>query len=253
MSAHVPQRRSGGGLLVLLIIGIVVLARIVDKNPPGSGPSTTASTPVSTPVTNPVADLLRRAAGIQQRDGVAAAILIDTSGSMADNVRDTDGKQRPKIQIAQRAALDLVNQFDTYARDHKDQTVYVGIYEFSDRGKKYCREVVKLGPAGERDANVLRSAVSAMRPDGGTPIGDAMITAKLDIDATGLSKRHILVLTDGENNKGYSPDDVTRTIVGQSEEQRASIYFVAFDIAESRSNRSRMRADLSSPLLMRQN
>jgi len=51
-----------------------------------------------------------------------------------------------------------------------------------------------------------------MHADGGTPIGDAMITAKMDMDATGLSKRHILVITDGENNKGYTPEDVTRTI-----------------------------------------
>jgi Mg-chelatase subunit ChlD len=75
-----------------------------------------------------------------------------------------------------------------------------------------------------------------MRPDGDTPIGDAMIAAKHEIDATGISKRHLLVITDGQNNRGYSPEDVTRIITGQSEQDRASIYFVAFDIAAEKFN-----------------
>src|SRR5215471_2354086 len=78
---------------------------------------------------------------------------------------------------------------------------------------------------------VVRSALLAMHPGGGTPIGDAIVTAKRDIDATGLSKRHILVITDGENNKGYSPEDVVRVITSQPDPDRASAYFVAFDIA----------------------
>jgi hypothetical protein len=212
MSPH-GQRRSGILPMMLILIGIIGLARYFDQSPPGSQRSSRTSRSVSTPVTNPVEDLLKPTPGIESREGVAAAILIDTSGSMADKVRDTDGRERPKIEIAQRAALNLVSQFDTYARAHKDQSIYLGIYEFSDRGRKSCREVVKLGPAGDRD--------------------DAMITAKLDIDATGLSKRHILVITDGENNKGYSPDDVTRTVTAESYQQRASVYFVAFDVAES--------------------
>jgi len=75
-----------------------------------------------------------------------------------------------------------------------------------------------------------------MRAEGDTPIGDAMIKVKRDVDATGLSKRHILVITDGENTKGYSPADVTRAILSQAEKDRASIYFVAFDVAASTFN-----------------
>ena len=71
---------------------------------------------------------------------------------------------------------------------------------------------------------------------GDTPIGDAMIVAKRDVDATGLAKRHILVITDGENTKGYSPADVTQVISSQPEKDRASIYFIAFDVAASTFN-----------------
>ena len=42
------------------------------------------------------------------REGVAAAILIDVSGSMEDPVEGMDGRSEPKIEIARRAARDLV-------------------------------------------------------------------------------------------------------------------------------------------------
>jgi Ca-activated chloride channel family protein len=238
MTFYPTRRRHGNGLLfVALLAAVIAAARTCDPNPPrSSGVSNIATPRVSTPVTNPIEDALRPGHAVQQRDGVVAAILIDTSGSMADRVKDDDGRMRPKIEIAQRAALDLVKQFDTYAQEHPDQTIFFGIYEFSDRDGPFCREVVKLGPAGKSDPVAMRSAVLTMRPRGGTPIGDAIITAKRDIDATGLSKRHILVITDGENNKGYSPEDVVRVITSQPDQARASTYFVAFDIAAAKFN-----------------
>ena len=113
---------------------------------------------------------------MQYREGVAAAILIDTSGSMMDKVKDADGERQRKIQIAQRSALNLVEQFEKYAREHSDQTILLGIYEFSDRGSgPSCRTVIELGPP---DATAAGSAIMRMKAEGGTPIGDAMINAK---------------------------------------------------------------------------
>src|SRR5437867_7630577 len=63
-----------------------------------------------------------------------------------------------------------------------------------------------------------------------------MIAAKLDLDATGLSRRHLLVVTDGENTHGYSPSDVAAVISAQAEGERTSIYFVAFDIGAEKFN-----------------
>jgi hypothetical protein len=225
------RRSRGNGALFVILLVVLAIARIMDRSDkPARAPSSPAPVPV--PVSNPIGEALRPAKTVERREGVVAAILIDTSGSMQETVKDVDGSRRPKIQIAQRAATDLVNEFAAYAREHHDEPVFLGIYEFSDRGRSQVRPVVKLGPAAEADPQVVRAAVSNMRADGGTPIGDAMIAAKLDIDATGLSKRHILVITDGENNKGYSPADVTRSMTSQAEQDRASIYFVAFDIGE---------------------
>jgi hypothetical protein len=220
------QHRQSNVGLALVLLGVLVAARNCDKEQP---PPTSR---VSTPVENPIEDALRPGPFAANRKGVAAAVLIDTSGSMAEKVRDTDGTMQPKIDIAQRAALNLVDQFEKYAREHSDQTILLGVYEFSDRGRgPSCRSVINLGPP---DSVAARSAIMQMHPDGDTPIGDALIKAKRDVDATHVSKRHILVITDGENTKGYRPEDVTRVISRQSDQDRASIYFVAFDVAANK-------------------
>lgn len=223
MSFERRHHRNGNAILVVLLIVAINAARSCSK------PSSRSSR-VSTPVRNPIQDVLRPNPSAQYRDGIAAAILIDTSGSMNNQVADADGQARRKIEIAQRAALSLVNQFDSYAREHSGQPIDVGIYEFSERSasRSSCRTVIPLGPP---DPIAARTAIMKMTPGGDTPIGDAMIVTKRDVDATGLSKRHILVITDGENNRGYSPADVTQVISTQSEKDRASIYFVAFDVA----------------------
>jgi Mg-chelatase subunit ChlD len=78
-----------------------------------------------------------------------------------------------------------------------------------------------------------------MRARGGTPIGNAMIAAKRELDATGLARRHLLVVTDGENTDGFAPDAVTAAINRRPAAERPSIYFVAFDIEQRRFERVR--------------
>jgi hypothetical protein len=227
MNSDGRRKTQSGVWLLFLFLVIFGSARSCNDRQRTSSPPTT-----SIPVENPIEQAIHTATPKEYHDGVAAIILIDTSGSMVDKVRDANGERQPKIDIAQRAAIKLVDQFDQYAREHTERPIILGIYEFSDReGEPSTRPVIRPGPP---DASRAQSAIRRMRGRGGTPIGNAVIQAKLDIDATGLSKRHIVVITDGENTKGYSPDDVTRAITNQSENDRASIYFVAFDIASSK-------------------
>jgi Mg-chelatase subunit ChlD len=177
---------------------------------------------------------VRPPADIEFQEGTAAIVMLDTSGSMKDKVKDVDGTERPKLQIARRAILDLVRQFEKFSIEHKDRRISVGIYEFSSRNRgPHSRKSVPLGPP---DLRATETALKHMKAEGGTPIGDAMIVAKRDLDATRLSRRHILVVTDGQNTRGYSPGDVAQAIVRQREQDRASIYFVAFDIKADRFN-----------------
>lgn len=169
---------------------------------------------------------------VPQREGLAAAILIDVSGSMEDEVRGESGREEEKIDIARRAARHLVEQFARYADDHPNEPVLLGLYEFSERsGQPDCRAVI---PMGRPDRARADRALNSMRARGGTPIGNAMITGKRELDATGLSRRHLLVVTDGENTDGFDPEAVTAAINRRPEAERPSIYFVAFDIEARR-------------------
>ncbi len=171
---------------------------------------------------------------VQAREGLAAAIVIDVSGSMRDNVTGPDGRREPKIETARRAAKDLVDQFARYAEEHAGEPVLMGLYEFSERNNvPPCRPIVPMGPPDRARA---ASAIASLRADGGTPIGEAMITAKRELDKTGLTRRHLLVVTDGENTSGPAPDRVASAIGRRPEAERPSLYFVAFDVAASRFN-----------------
>jgi Mg-chelatase subunit ChlD len=172
---------------------------------------------------------------VTPREGLAAAIMIDVSGSMDDEVTGENGREEKKIDIARRAAQDLVAQFARYAEDHADEPVLLGLYEFSERnGVPDARPII---PMAKPDPTGAASALTRMRASGGTPIGNAMIAAKHELDATGLARRHLLVVTDGENTEGYAPERVAAAINRRPEAERPSLYFVAFDVAANRFQR----------------
>lgn len=171
----------------------------------------------------------KNAAAVGIRDGLAAAVMIDVSGSMR---QEASGSRERRIDVAKRAAIDLVEQFARFADDHKALPVLLAVYEFSsERRGGDVREVIRMGPPNRAAA---AAAIHAMRPDGGTPIGDAMVEGKRALDATGVTRRHLLVVTDGENTDGFDPGDVTAAIGQRPFDERPSIYFVAFDIEGTR-------------------
>jgi hypothetical protein len=146
---------------------------------------------------------------------------------MKDRLSDADGQSKPKLTIAQEALMDLVRQFDEFGRKNPERRLLVGIYEFSSRDDEpFCRRILPLSPPDILGAEKALARIKAL---GGTPIGNAMIEAKLQLDAARLSHRHILVITDGENNRGYAPGDVAHAIGLRPDAERASIYFIAFD------------------------
>jgi hypothetical protein len=133
---------------------------------------------------------------------------------------------------ARRAATDLVDQFMGYAARHPDETVLLGLYEFSRRpGVPDTREVVPMSPP---DRTRAAASIAAMKPSGGTPIGGAVIAGKQALDRTGLTRRHLLVITDGENTDGYPPAAVAAAITRRPEIERPSLYFIAFDVTARR-------------------
>jgi Mg-chelatase subunit ChlD len=173
---------------------------------------------------------------VAARDGLAAVVLIDVSGSMERQVSGESGRER-KIDVARRVVRGLAAEFDRYATDHPGEPVMLGIYEFSRRD-----DLPDLRPLLEMRSLPQTAEIgdlASLVAEGGTPIGSAMIAAKHHLDATGLSRRHLLVVTDGENTDGVAPDEVTAAIGRRPEAERPSIYLVAFDIDANQFNRVR--------------
>jgi Ca-activated chloride channel homolog len=219
--------------LVLGLLAIVIMFKACDRD---SGQQTRQQERAEV-VAKEVDEELTPQKTVEAREGLAAAIAIDVSGSMDEEVPGENKRKEPKIDIARRAALELVEQFASYARDHQDEPVLLGVYEFSRRrGEPDCRTVVPMGPP---DRERAAAAIARLDADGGTPIGQAMITAKRALDETGLSRRHLLVVTDGENTDGVAPDRVAVAIGKRPDAERPSIYFVAFDVEASRFSRVR--------------
>jgi hypothetical protein len=182
-------------------------------------------------------EALQPAGTVAPREGIAAAIAIDVSGSMDERVVDEDGHRARKIEVARRAAANLVEQFASYADAHPAEPVLLGVFEFSRRkDQPDCRPIIPLSPP---DRNRAAAALAALDPEGGTPIGQAMITAKRALDETGLSRRHLLIVSDGENTDGFKPEEVASAIARRPDAERPSLYFVAFDIEARRFNRLR--------------
>ena len=167
-----------------------------------------------------------------RQPGIALVVLVDTSGSMRERVPGSDGRPTQKILIARSTVHAVIRRLEEFSKANPERPVRLAVYEFSDRnGQDFCRPVVAMGTP---DAAAARSAVEAMGPDGGTPIGEAMAVANLELDRAGFASSHLIVVTDGENTTGRPPGDVARELAALPSEQRPALYFVAFDVAAAK-------------------
>src|ERR1035441_5752660 len=111
-----------------------------------------------------------------EEDGVALAIIYDTSGSMHDSVRDSTGKDSPKYVIANRALSAVAKQIQAFASSKAGgapRKVEAGLFVFSGDS---AREAVKFGPF---DAEALeRFARSFASPSGNTPLGNSLTVGR---------------------------------------------------------------------------
>ena len=156
--------------------------------------------------------------------GASIAILIDNSGSMKDRA---SGDSRAKYLVAREALQQMLASTDSFVARQPDFPVNVGLYQFSS-------DVTMLVPVQAYNRGALESALDGMpNPKGGTAIGDAMDQARADLYRAGTIRKYILVVTDGQNTDGRSPDRVAREIDKRSE-GAVRMYFVAFDVEASR-------------------
>ena len=163
-------------------------------------------------------------AEVEEGLGAAVAILVDTSGSMK---QDAPGDSRPKYVVAREALETMLDATDAFVEKRPDFPIKIGIYGFSS-------DVSRQLPLQPYNREAVRAALARLRgPAGGTAIGTAMRAARPDLYRAGVFRKYLLVLTDGDNTVGRSPDDVARDIFRKSE-GAVQIYFVAFDTSPER-------------------
>jgi uncharacterized protein YegL len=161
-----------------------------------------------------------------QDDGVALAIVYDTSGSMKEQVRDRNGKLAPKYVIANRALEAISERIQAFATGGL-RTVHAGLFVFEGTGAK---QAVKFGPF---EASSFRAwAKKFTAPEGGTPLGNALSAASQAVLSSSLPRKHVLVITDGINTVGPDPAAVLPRFshLAEQKQNRLSVHFIAFDV-----------------------
>src|SRR3954465_1792233 len=151
--------------------------------------------------------------------GAAIAILVDTSGSMKDRA---PGDSRPKYLVARESLEAMLDATDAFVARRPDFPIKIGVYSFSSG-------VRTLRPIRPYDRAAIRATLDGLpRPGGGTAIGEALREARPELYRSGVFRKYLLVVTDGENTSGRDPEDVAREIFRKSE-GAVQTYFVAFD------------------------
>ena len=158
-------------------------------------------------------------AEVEEGLGAAVAILVDTSGSMKERA---PGDSRTKHEVARDAIEAMLDATDAFIARRPDFPIKIGVYSFSS-GVRTLRSIQPYDRAG-----VKMALANLPGPGGGTAIGDAMREARPDLYRAGVFRKYLVVVTDGENTNGRSPDGVAREIWSKSQ-GGVQVYFVAFD------------------------
>ncbi len=157
-------------------------------------------------------------------DTIGLFFCIDVSGSMAQAI---GGKK--KIDISKDAMRAVLKQIDEYVRAHPDKKVKVGICRFSTKP-------ALVRPLGPFDLKALETAIAGLQPTGNTAIGDAMRMALGELLKSNDETKAILVMTDGQNNAGVTPDKVAQAIKQNANNRQlltagVELFLVAFDVS----------------------
>lgn len=166
-----------------------------------------------------------------QEEGVALAIIYDTSGSMQEAVPDQAGHSAPKYTIANRALIAVAKQVQVFATNSMGaapRKVETGLFVFQGNS---ARPAINLGPF---DAKALQDwARQFSSPSGNTPLGNALTVAGQAVLDSPLSRKHVLVITDGVNTAGPAPEAALPVLLRKAGEKGTSIsvHFIAFDVA----------------------
>ncbi len=163
-------------------------------------------------------------------EGVALAIVYDTSGSMKEPVKDESGKFTPKYLIANRALIAIANRLQTFATNSTagvPRKINAGLFVFRQDGP---HPAIPFGPFDAAAVTTWARGFSA--PNGGTPLGNALSEAGHAVLRSSLARKHVLVITDGMNTVGPAPTATLAKLQEAAAQAQTglAVHFVAFDV-----------------------
>lgn len=162
-------------------------------------------------------------------EGVALVIVYDTSGSMLQSVPDAGGNPAPKHVIAHRALGAVVDRLQAVAAGAGTSRVplQAGLIIFRGSATPFAIKFGAFDPEAFREW--LKNPAKCQA---GTPLGSAVQLAGETVLRAPGARKHVLVITDGENTQGRDPARTIPQVQKQAEskEARVSFHFVAFDV-----------------------
>lgn len=172
------------------------------------------------------------AEAVPAQDGIALAIVYDTSGSMGERVKNAAGESEPKYVIAARALNLIIDRLAKFsaAPTQPPRRLEVGLWVFTGA------LVSPLQPMAPFDSAAIRRRVAGLeKPHADTPLGEGLADAASAVLASKLSRRHVLVITDGMNTHGRDPAEVLPGLLAEAKRRDTvvGVHFVAFDVAAS--------------------
>jgi hypothetical protein len=163
----------------------------------------------------------------QHKDIVAIAVIYDSSGSMSSSVANANGNREAKYTIANRALESIYRKFDSFSKSlaEKNQELYVEFIRFNGHGS-----IATVIPLKKFSLDEFIKTCSISDVNGGTPLGQAIMSAAKDLMESRAKKVHILLITDGRNSVGRSPEGAIKTIKDNG--VFIPSYFITFDVAD---------------------
>ena len=144
-------------------------------------------------------------------------------------MRDSNGRQTPKFRIANRALVAIANRIQAFTTNStgEPRTIHAGLFVFSTDGGRAAL------PFGPFDCAALTNwARGFSTPGGSTPLGNALTPACRAVLDSRLTRKHVLVITDGVNTVGPQPTVTLPTLLKEADQKLTSlgVHFVAFDV-----------------------
>jgi hypothetical protein len=207
------RRSSSSSLRALAIVALTALSGLTLRPPLYAADAKSAATAAPAAIAT---------------DGIALAVVFDTSGSMKELIAaNTSGGRDAKFRVAQRAFGLVIDRLDAFTRSPAAKPLSVSVTVFSGRD---AHVAIPLAPF---DARSLRRWLAHTSFDSSTPLGNAIYLAGQQLLASPAASRHLLVLSDGANNTGRTPEVALQQISVAVERKKTPVFthIIALDIA----------------------